>query len=919
MFSQTTPVLQDYFALQYKYQNLYGDNTVVLFEIGSFFEVYQVEEWEIGKAKEVSDLLSIQLTRKDKNRDHGPRNPFMVGFPSHAVTKFINKLVLSHSYTVVKFVQEDILNSDKKNRVLEQIYSPGTYIDHETPSTNYIVGVVTEIIAGQKHASMSAIDLTTGKASVFSAYDSIEDHDRADNEIFRFIHSFNPSEVIFSGEKDETLSETYKLSNTAIHFRQIPPEYTKVDYQNSLLARVYSFARTSVLSPIEQISLEKYPDLVLSFVFLLQFAFEHSPTIIRRLAKPEIFSSKDTLILSHDSIYQLNLVNMDSNKGRLTSLNNLLDHTLTNIGKRLLRERLLFPITSKLELERRYDLIEKMIGCVSLFEPILREIVDIEKKARRAILKKLTPYEFAGLHLTYENVKQLLVVAKEKLGMKPSFESNFNTFCSEYSQTFDIPKMEDIYAINNIQKSIFHQGVFPEIDTIQSQIDEHYQYFKGLTFSYGEVADPRKSRDAVKLVFNEIEGHTLSTTKRRFERLKGFEEIEEVKGNGQTVKFTTKTLRERSQECRKLENEIGELVRKDYLKAVYKLYSSYRKVLRKVVTFVGEVDLAYASARSAQKYRYVRPKILDGNSRFEVKGLRHPLVERLIESEYITNDLALEESGVLLYGTNATGKSIFLKAVGVNIALAQAGFFVACRSLELAPYTLLFSKITSDDNLFRGQSTFVKEMGELRAILRGANESSLILSDELCSGTETLSATSILASTLLELSRKKSTFLFTTHLHGLVDLKEIRELARLSIYHFGVTIDNGEIIYDRTLRPGSGEKLYGLEIARALNLGSEFIRTAFAFRAELIGEKGVILDTKRSKYNKKVYMHACQKCGVEKPKEGYLETHHLNPQSQANECGIIDGRFHKDIADNLIVLCRKCHQGVHRGEIKVTN
>ena len=269
---------------------------------------------------------------------------------------------------------------------------------------------------------------------------------------------------------------------------------------------------------------------------------------------------------------------------------------------------------------------------------------------------------------------------------------------------------------------------------------------------------------------------------------------------------------------------------------------------------------------------------------------------------------------MLIYGVNSSGKSSLIRALGCNIVLAQAGMFVSAKMFKYTPYTLLLSKISCQDNLFKGHSTFISELLEIRTMIKRSDNNTLVLADELCAGTEGLSATSLVSSTILHLANKKTTFMFSTHLHSLMEIEKIRECKLLFINHFSITIDENQTIsYNRKLQEGHGNSLYGLEIANSLQIGTEFMKNAFEIRSILEQKNPFILNTKKSKYNANLYVDECSTCKKQEEQVGPLHTHHIHFQKNANKCGIInDKHFHKNILHNLIILCSKCHQDVHK-------
>jgi len=215
-------------------------------------------------------------------------------------------------------------------------------------------------------------------------------------------------------------------------------------------------------------------------------------------------------------------------------------------------------------------------------------------------------------------------------------------------------------------------------------------------------------------------------------------------------------------------------------------------------------------------------------------------------------------------------------------------------------------------------SSFVVEMTELRNILQRANESSLIIGDEICCGTEAISGISIVSSAIEELVNKKSSFIFTSHLHELTNISLIKnrcnqEKPKLRIYHMHIIIDeNNKIIYERKLKEGQGSSVYGIDVCKSLNMPNSFMKNAELIRKELEGLTNTIVDTKTSKYNSLVYLDICEVC---KKNKG-TEVHHINYQINADENGNFSN-FNKNNKHNLVCICEECHKKEHGGEIGI--
>lgn len=242
--------------------------------------------------------------------------------------------------------------------------------------------------------------------------------------------------------------------------------------------------------------------------------------------------------------------------------------------------------------------------------------------------------------------------------------------------------------------------------------------------------------------------------------------------------------------------------------------------------------------------------------------------------------------------------------------MSQAGLYVPCSRFVISPYHKIYTRILGNDNLFKGLSTFAVEMSELRTILNCADNKSMVIGDELCSGTESNSARSIFTAGVEWLHEKRASFIFATHFHEIVGYDEITKLDRLKMMHLAVTY-NPELdclIYDRKLRSGAGEDMYGLEVCKSLNLSADFLSRAHSLRMKYNPKESNILATESSRYNANKLKGACEICGGEGK-----DIHHLVHQSEADSSGYV-GTFHKNHPANLQNVCEKCHEKFHASE-----
>lgn len=351
------------------------------------------------------------------------------------------------------------------------------------------------------------------------------------------------------------------------------------------------------------------------------------------------------------------------------------------------------------------------------------------------------------------------------------------------------------------------------------------------------------------------------------------------------------------------------------------------QLMQTTIDWVAQIDVAVTSALSAQKYALIRPSIVETKEQnfLQMTQLRHLLVEEQ-KIAYVPNDIVMGDRdyldlpypetvmldsrvhdganirGVLLYGINSSGKSSLMKSIGIAVTLAQAGFFVPAKAMKFSLFDGVYTRIQSRDNVAKSLSTFGVEMLELNTIFSRATPRSLVLGDEISHGTETLSAVSIVASTIMELSSKGCLFLMTTHLHQLSMISELSRLREVVHLHLSVRYDeeNDRLIYDRILKSGRGSSVYGLEFAESLHMNPNFLKNAKRLRENLAKEYDVLELGNQKEYIKRYREVVACECVI---------------------CGALVRNMQKNPAANehhhLIALCETHSRAISQGKIKL--
>jgi len=993
-------LIKEYFDLTKKYCNEYGEKTILLMQVGAFFEVYGILD---KKTNNISSSQILEFSRicdlavVEKNVCVGKDNVVMAGVKDIILEKNIKK-IQEAGFTAVVYAQDE--NCKNTTRSLAGIFSPGTFFQEDSTNlSNNITCIWVDLFENKflfkgkfVVVGIANIDIYTGKTSMFQFKEPYVNNPTTFDELERFISIYNPSEVIFiSNLSDKEIdniinyvdikcSLIHKI-NTASHSLTDKKDNLstirtknceKQTYQREILNKFYKIEDFDVFFQ----NFNENNIACQSFCFLLDFVYQHNPHLTNKISEPIFENCTDRLILANHSLKQLNVIDDNNYSGKYSSVSKMLNECLTPMGKRKFLYNFLNPTTNISYLQREYNITQYLMDNSAKYHIFLKqklsEIKDISKWERQIFLKKISPKSFCTLYNNiliirdiYDNVIQDTVITEYLATYEPNI-NNIRDFCNlllNFIDTnIDFELAKDLEQTQQFETNFIKKMVDADLDAKTETIKESEDklesirlYFSGL-IENKEKKGKTKSSDFVKIHETEKNNFSLVCTNRRCKLLedalptsKTFVKLQYNSSYNNLVKEFDFKICKKDFEFHKqsaannfiVDEQINNLCKnishiKVSLKEIitnifYKFvdqFGAFKGQIESIINFVTLIDIIYSKASIAKKYNYCKPQIVEADKSFiSAKNLRHCLIEHLQTNEiYVTNDVTIGKTcekghdsvdGILLYGTNAVGKTSFIRSLGISLIMAQSGLFVPCSEFTYMPYNYIFTRILGNDNIFKGLSTFAVEMSELRTILRLADKNSLVLGDELCSGTENTSAVSIFVAGIQKLHQTKSSFIFATHLHEIINYEEITSLESVVLKHMSVVYDKERdlLIYDRKLKDGPGNSMYGLEVCKSLKLPDDFLAAAFNIRMKYHPEEGSMLSLKSSHFNSKKVMNLCEKCNKKIGKE----VHHLQHQNEANENGIInkDGKvFHKNNVANLITLCEDCHNEIHKKNVQ---
>lgn len=866
------PLIQNFIEIQTQ-----NPDKIVATEVGSFFEIWQVED--IGHAKRVAQILDVVLTRKNKK---DPDSPYMVGFPSHASENYFKRLVDAGEVVVVveQSVRGKRAEANKNvSRSITRILSPGTSMDLREAKNNFFGSIYFE----NGLAGVCLLDVSTGEVKI---------QEMEDIAVQDFLEKNKPREILIIGDHKLKIKD-----EVVIHTQPRSKSITTTGAANESLTKLYNLKNPTSNNSygIVSLGLELYKQGTLAFSNLINYfsMTEYNLNLLKKLGRPEVLTPEEKLMIPMNGYLSLEILE-EISKG--ASLMVALDKCRTAMGRRKLKQSLINPLVDINEISSRHDKVQSFIEKKDFLEE-LKGVYDISRVARKMLLKNLMPHEIAQLYKSISNAKVVL----DRLSISNSIES----------------------IIKYIDDRI-------DVGAAETYIDRDlYNFFRGdLSAS---IKYPREAMelamDKMNLIKNQLSMDLETDKLRVVEKSDSFyllgprgvsakakEKGISFKDKTGDLQITDKKFMEASAKAFSARDAFGVAANRVWESFQLDFFDEFGEEINEICENVGEQDLLSSFAKISFERGYVRPTLVDSDQSFvSFKNLRHPVVEisNNLKEDFVSNSVELKnpKTTLVIYGANSSGKSTILKSLALNIIMAQIGCFVSAEEATLTTFDAILTRMTSFDSLSEGLSTFTMEMTELQVALKYSKKKTLFLFDEIGRGTSVEDGEAIAFGVLMHLdnSQNNCLTLFATHYHNLYN--SISSIKNLEVKHLSCYMDkNNKMVFERKLKEGPGSGSYGIEVAKSCGLPEELIRLAQNYSRD-------INPVKISRYNKRVSGSTCPVCNINKVQE----THHLVEQKQGQVKSYeIDGAK-KDINNlkNLIMICGSCHNKITLGEIKV--
>lgn len=851
MSEASTPLMRQHAAIKKEHPT-----ALLFFRVGDFYELF------LDDAVTASRELQITLTSRQKV--DGVALP-MCGVPYHAAEGYIAKLIRKgYKVAICDQVEDPKLTKKLVRREVTRVVTPGTAADSQLGSeeNNFLCAVARRAPAAGSAAlpvgctlGFAALDLSTGefRASEFSGPD-------ADRRVADELQTLRPRELLYAaslplfqsaapqpslaaatpspnGPSPNVSTPTPRLAST-----ELAPfaRWSETPLDDWIFATDYAIPLVEnhfgVLS-LEGFGLANHNAAACAAGAILHYVRQTQRGSLGHVDRIGYYERQNCLILDAVTVRNLELIEpLFAGSGDAVTLFRALDHTLTPMGKRLLRSWMLRPSIDIAEINQRLDAVSAALASIIHREELRRSldgILDIERLLSRITLETANPRDILALAASLAR----LPAVRRALANFPA--ARFAALVDLLDELTDVRERIERSILPEPPITLNDGGVIQ--DGLDPQLDELRDISRNGKHYIAQIEQRERERtgiNSLKVKFNNVFGFYIEISKANLQHAPAdYERKQTLVG---AERYTTPELKEYETKVLDAEEKIVEIERRLFAELRISIAAESRRI-RQSALALAEIDVLLSFAHLAALRNYCRPhfedqlddpQLNDSAQLLEILEGRHPVIEQPeltgSHDRFVPNDLYLDaskQSILLITGPNMGGKSTYLRQTALIVLMAQMGSFVPATRARLSTVDRIFTRIGASDNLARGRSTFMVEMTETAAILNTATSRSLILLDEIGRGTATYDGLAI-AWAVVEFihQRSRAKTLFATHYHELTELETL--LDSVKNYHVSVKESAGNIVFLRKVSPGAADKSYGIEVAKLAGLPAEVISRA---------------------------------------------------------------------------------------------
>ena len=802
----TTPARKQYLRIKSDHKD-----EILLFRMGDFYETFDED------AQIISRELEIALTSREMGK--GQKVP-LAGIPYHALEGYLTRLI-NRGFRVAICEQTSDPSTSKGivDREVVRIVTPGTVIEDsllQQGSNSFLMAVV---VRGEE-AGISVVDITTSDFLTTQLKS-----DRIESEIARL----SPKEILLGTEWSGNISSYTATVPTIVDMSNFDPV-------NSV-TKVKEFFDVATL---ESFGCHSLPLATQAAGAILEYLESHQKDALLGITNLQTYSVNEFMVLDRQTRRNLELFLAGRWDSDESSLFSILDRTSTPMGGRLLQTWIGKPLLSVSDIEMRQEAVEWFFSSETRRRnvmEILKNASDLERLSTKVATRRATPRDLIGITKSISIIPNLIdLLSNGDDSHKIYFARNTFRDHSELLTTLSSSLNDDPPTTVGDGNAI-KPGYSKELDKLKGELLAAQKQMASLESNERQETGIK----TLKVGFNRVFGYYIEVSRSHVDSVPEHYVRKQTLVGGE--RYITPRMKELEAQILTARDRIS-FMESEVFSKICEVVSLEVSKLKQSAEALALIDVFNSFAVVAQNENYTKPN-LNRSGRIHIEEGRHPVVESITtKSMFISNDtdLNLEESQIIiLTGPNMSGKSTYLRQVGLITLMAQIGSYVPARSANISVVDRIFTRVGLQDDLTAGQSTFMVEMVETASILNQATRHSLIILDEIGRGTSTYDGLAIARSVAEHLHNSSNLgckTLFATHYHEMTSLSS--ELSRAKNYHVSVTEDNGNIVFLRRIVEGGADRSYGVHVARLAGIPSSIVNRAWEILRELEEYQGSV-------------------------------------------------------------------------------
>jgi len=794
--SDLTPMMEQY----YEIKNEYPDS-IVFFRMGDFYEMFDED------AKLASKELDITLTSRDKDGDDPTP---MAGVPYHSVESYLQRLIKKgHTVAIAEQTQDPDEASGIVDREVVRLVTPGTVVDDgmiEGSENNFLICIYAKKNGSdtKDNYGLSVVDVSTGDFFVTE----LEGKGDLLSEILRY----EPTECILpnSLHNDEEFVEDLKQEHEMmIHTH-------REDAFHTAKSQLLDHFNTNSLEPL---GLKGKSLAVKAAGAVLDYLKETQKRTMDYIKRLRFYTPDEYMTLDATTLKNLEIFRSLRERSKEGTLLSVLDETVTAMGSRKLRNWLQQPLLDLERIKSRLDAVEILTDSIFLRDDVREEmdgLYDLERLISRVVYGNADGRDLLAIKDTLSRIPTIENILREK-DIEKNGQSKLNEIREKIDPLEDIREKIESSIVEDPpatvkEGGIIKEGFDEELDELKNKAKEGKEWINSLEKKEREKTGIGK----LKVGYNKVHGYYLEVPKSKTDKVPEYYSRKQTLKNAE--RYYTEELKDKEEEIISAEEKMEALEYKIFKRVREKIGAEAER-FQQTAESLAELDVLADFAHVAIRNNYNRPEVFP-KGKIEIKEGRHPVVETTIDENFVPNDAELDDMNnqfLIITGPNMSGKSTYMRQIALITLMAQVGCFVPAEKAKIGVVDRIFTRVGALDDLTKGQSTFMVEMVELANILHSASEDSLILLDEIGSGTSTFDGLSIAWAVTEYICREiGSKTLFATHYHEITELE--KSLEPVKNLHVAAKDTGGEIKFLRKVREGSTDESYGIHVASLAGL-----------------------------------------------------------------------------------------------------